>query len=301
MRYPLRNILVIGLITGIICSVLLLAYAYFVEPLRLVVNEQDLAIEGWDKEFDGLRIALISDIHGGSHGVDEVRINHVVQTANKQTPDIIVLLGDYVSQPISNRPTRERPPLMPMHKIADALSGLHAPDGVYAVLGNHDGWYSDAAVASELKRVGIHVLDGEVVNIERGGRRLRLLGLKDHMHAQDWKKFSNEARDLLSATEGMGNVVVLEHSPDILPIITGDLLISKDLKLILAGHTHGGQVRLPMIGSPIVPSSYGQKYVAGHIKDAGVDMFVTTGIGTSVLPVRFMVPPEIAVITIKSQ
>ena len=301
MRYPLRNILGIGLITATICGVLLLAYAYFVEPFRLVVNEQELAIEGWDKEFDGFRILLISDVHGGSHGVDEARIHQIVETANAQSADMIVLLGDFVSQPISNRPMRERPPLMPMDKIADALAGLRAPNGVFAVLGNHDGWYSDAAVTSELKRVGIHVLDGEVANIERGGRLFRLLGLKDHMHAQDWKKFSNEAKNLLAATEGTGNVVVLEHSPDILPIITGDLLISKDLKLILAGHTHGGQVRLPIIGSPIVPSSYGQKYVAGHIKDADVDMFVTTGIGTSVLPFRFFVPPEIVVITIRAR
>jgi predicted MPP superfamily phosphohydrolase len=300
MRYPLRNIVAIGLIAAIICGVLLLAYGYFVEPFQLVVNEQELAIKGWDKEFDGLRVVLISDIHGGSHGVDEARIHQVVETANSQNPDIIVLLGDYVSQPISNRPMRERPPLMPMDKIADALSGLRAPDGVFAVLGNHDGWYDDAAVANELRRVGFNVLDGEVASIERGGRRLRLLGLKDHMHAQDWKKFSSEARDLLSATEGTGNVVVLEHSPDILPIITSDRPISMDLKLILAGHTHGGQVRLPIIGSPIVPSSYGQKYVAGHIWDAGVDMFVTTGIGTSVLPFRFMVPPEIAVLTIRA-
>jgi predicted MPP superfamily phosphohydrolase len=301
MRHPLRNILVIGLITAIICGVLLLVYSYFVEPFRLVVNEQDLAIEGWDKEFDGFRILLISDIHGGSHGVDEARIRHVVETANSQDADMIVLLGDYVSQPISNRPMRERPPLMPMDKIADALSGLSAPNGVFAVLGNHDGWYNDGAVANELRRVGIHVLDGEVAIIDRDSRRLRLLGLKDHMQAQDWKKFSGEARDLLAATEGTGNVVILEHSPDILPIITGELLISRDLKLILAGHTHGGQVRFPIIGSVIVPSSYGQKYAVGHIRDAGVDMFVTTGIGTSVLPFRFFVPPEIAVVTIRTR
>ena len=134
MRYPLRNIVAIGLIAAIICGVFLLAYGYFVEPFQLVVNEQELAIKGWDKEFNGLRVVLISDIHGGSHGVDEARIHQVVETANSQYPDIIVLLGDYVSQPISNRPMRERPPLMPMDKIADALSGLRAPDGVFAVL-----------------------------------------------------------------------------------------------------------------------------------------------------------------------
>jgi predicted MPP superfamily phosphohydrolase len=84
-------------------------------------------------------------------------------------------------------------------------------------------------------------------------------------------------------------------------MITGDLLISKDLKLMLAGHTHGGQVWLPIIGRPVVPSSYGQKYAAGHVKDNGLDMFVTTGIGESILPFRFMVPPEIAFLTITGE
>ena len=93
----------------------------------------------------------------------------------------------------------------------------------------------------------------------------------------------------------------MEHSPDILPIITGEMSISKDLKLILAGHTHGGQVWLPLIGSPVIPSSYGQKYAFGHIKENDVDMFVTTGIGTSILPFRFLVPPEIAVLTIYAE
>ncbi|HEX6279978.1 MAG TPA: hypothetical protein VFZ49_08175, partial [Pyrinomonadaceae bacterium] len=84
-------------------------------------------------------------------------------------------------------------------------------------------------------------------------------------------------------------------------IIHGAHYISKDLKLMIAGHTHGGQIWLPILGAPIVPSSYGQKYVAGHIRENGLDMFVTTGIGTSILPFRFMVPPEIAVLTIRSE
>src|SRR5207248_10178517 len=101
------------------------------------------------------------------------------------------------------------------------------------------------------------------------------------------------AKKVLEENDQGGDVIVLEHSPDILPVITGDLSISPDLKLILAGHTHGGQVWFPVLGSLIVPSSYGQRYAYGHVYENNVDMFVTTGIGTSILPIRFMVPPEI--------
>ena len=84
-----------------------------------------------------------------------------------------------------------------------------------------------------------------------------------------------------------------------LPVISAEFSISPELRLILAAHTHGGQVWIPILGRPIIPSGYGQKYAYGHIVDKGMDMFVTSGIGTSVLPIRFMVPPEIAVVTIK--
>ena len=86
-----------------------------------------------------------------------------------------------------------------------------------------------------------------------------------------------------------------------MPAITGDLSISNDLRLVIAAHTHGGQVWLPIFGRPIVPSTFGQKYAYGHVKEKGVDLFVTSGIGMSVLPFRFMVPPEIAVLTIRSE
>ncbi|MFL6374780.1 MAG: metallophosphoesterase, partial [Pyrinomonadaceae bacterium] len=179
-------------------------------------------------------------------------------------------------------------------------TGLQARYGVYAVLGNHDGWFNDDVVARELKRIGCTVLANEVATIEVNGKKLRLVGFRDHLElAPRWNQISADAKEMLG--DGKGQIIVLEHSPDILPTITGDLSISPDLKLILAAHTHGGQVWLPFIGAPVVPSSYGQKYVAGHIRENGVDMFVTTGIGTSVLPFRFLVPPEIAVLTLRSE
>ncbi|MFL6467182.1 MAG: metallophosphoesterase, partial [Pyrinomonadaceae bacterium] len=216
--------------------------------------------------------------------------------------DAIFLLGDYVSQPrMRGTPPNDHPLLMPVTDIANLLGGLRAKYGVFAVLGNHDGWYGDKTIAAELERVGIKVLNGKVTEIEKNGRRLRIIGLLDHLQVVSWQHFADDAKQMLAASEGTGNVIALEHSPDVLPMITGDLSISKDLKLMFAGHTHGGQVWLPMLGYPVVPSSYGQKYAAGYIRDAGVDMFVTTGTGTSILPFRFLVPPEIAVVTISSK
>ena len=281
-------------------GLLALAYSYFVEPRRLVVNSSDIKIENWNKAFDGLRIVAISDIHGGSNGVDEAQLRRVVEAANTEDADLIVLLGDYVSQTGPRGNDGKRALQMPIRTIAENLSGLRAKLGVFAILGNHDGWYGDDEIANELTAHGIKVLNGDVATVQRNGATLRILGLKDQLKIVTWEAYNAEARSLLAPTDGMGDVLVLQHSPDVAPIITDNVPISRDLRLMISGHTHGGQVWLPVLGRPIVPSSYGQKFAAGHVRDRGLDIFVTTGIGTSILPFRFMVPPEIAVLTVRS-
>jgi predicted MPP superfamily phosphohydrolase len=224
-----------------------------------------------------------------------------VELTNAKEPDLIVLLGDYVSQVDYWAELGDRNLKMPIRSIAQILGGLRAKYGVVAVMGNHDDWYSNGEVTAELRSVGINVLDNEIATINRDGQNLRILGLRDQLHVVNWHSFSDNLKQIIDRDGGSGNIIVLEHSPDVLPIISqGDLLISNKFKLMLAAHTHGGQVWLPLIGTPIVPSSYGQKYSYGHIKENGVDMFVTSGIGTSILPIRFMMPPEIAVLTIRS-
>ena len=284
------------LIFGLVC----VAYSYFIEPNRLVVTEAEIRIEGWHPAFDGLRIAMISDIHGGSNGASAENIRRVVELTNAQNPDVVVLLGDYVSQGSTRMPQAERPLRMPVREVADNLAGLQATYGVFAVLGNHDGFYGDHEIANELTRVGYRVLQNEIAFIHRDGVPLRLFGLKDHMKLDSWITFDATVRSAVAKYPKEGNIVVLEHSPDILYILNYWKNLHPDLKLMLAGHTHGGQVWLPILGAPLVPSSVGQRYTRGHIKEEGIDMFVTSGVGTSVLPFRFLVPPEVAVITVRS-
>jgi uncharacterized protein len=276
-------------------AVICVGYAYFVEPHRLVVNYHEIEIEGWDPAFDGLKIVALSDIHAGSHAVDEAKLRQIVETVNTLDADLVVMLGDFVST------ARDRKSVfMPPKVIADNLRGMKAHYGVYAVLGNHDGWHGDESVREALLGAGYRVLENQLISIDRNGSKMRILGLKDHMKLDSWRTFDHTVRLAVRDHGGAGQILVLEHSPDIFQVLNYHKTLGDDFKLMLAGHTHGGQIWLPIVGSPFVPSSFGQKYNAGHIREEGRDMFVTTGIGTSLLPFRFMMPPEIAVITVRS-
>ncbi len=288
-----RNRFVIaGLLLSIVVAVWLTGWAFWYEPDSLTVKNYNLKIPSLPNEFANFKIVAISDIHGGSNFVTEEKIRRVVELANAQNPDLIVLLGDYVSQTPFNRQQLK----MPMANIADGLRGLQAKLGVYAVLGNHDDWYDNAVVRGELERIGYRVLENEAVVIEKDGAKIRLLGLKDGLQFKDWNDYSIQAKKALDKIEPTGRIIVLEHNPDAIPAFLSGFPPPNDLSLILAGHTHGGQVNLPFVGAPIVPAD--KKYTIGLLEESGVQIFVTPGIGTSIIPVRFRVPPEISVLTL---
>lgn len=283
-------------ICGLIILVLfgLALWAFVIEPNRLVVRDYDLKIKKWSPKLDGFKIIAISDIHGGSNFITEEKIRQIVALTNAQEADMIVLLGDYLSRsPFDRKRIR-----MPADVIAENLRGLKAKYGVYGVIGNHDNEFTEINLRQEFERVGIKVLENEITSIEKDGETIRILGIHDILKVGSaWTQISRDLKKLIENYEVQnGNLIVLAHNPDSIVYMAAELSISKDLALLLAGHTHGGQCRFPIIGAPIVPSEFGQKYAAGHIYDKDTDIFVTTGIGMSFLPVRFGVPPEISVL-----
>lgn len=272
-----------GIPAAILLALTLLGlYAFWLEPNRLVVKRVDIDLPGWPGGRP-LRVVAIGDIHGGAPYITVKKIKSLVQLANRQKPDVVALLGDYVILGVLGGR------FMEPETVADALSGLSAPHGVFAVLGNHDWWYNGPRLRAALEHAGFEVLEDEVATITVDGRPVHIAGLAD-----EWTRRPDVAKTLSLIPDGEPTVV-LTHGPDLFP------KIPRLNGVTLAAHTHGGQVRLPFLGAPIVPSRYRQRYVSGLIREEDRLMFVTSGVGTSVLPVRLGVPPEIAVLTLKGK
>jgi len=257
-------------------------WAFFIEPNRLVVHRETIAIASWPTELSGMRIAMIGDIHTDTHYINEAKLRRIVDLTNAQHPDLVVLLGDYIHGG-RNNPERVEPEV-----TAKYLKNLQAPLGVYGVLGNHDWWYNGEKVRQVFESEGIPMLEDDVKELNWHGKSFWLVGLADL-----WTRPQHVGPTIAKAPAG-STIIALTHNPDIFPTIP------QSVPLLLAAHTHGGQVNIPLIGTPIVPSDFGSKYTAGHIFENNHHLFVTTGIGTSIMRVRFRVPPEIVVLTIKS-
>jgi uncharacterized protein len=276
-----KTLLVLAIIVLVIVG--LAAWAFFIEPNRLVLHEETIQIDQWPKELSGLRIAVISDIHTGGPFINEKKLRQIVELANQQKPDLIVLLGDYMS-PNSWHSQRVEPEV-----TAGVLKDLKAPLGVYSVLGNHDWWYNGAKVRRAFEQNVIGVLEDEVAEIKWKDSSFWLVGLADL-----WTRPQHIPETMEKVPPG-STIIAMTHNPDIFPSIP------RSVPLLLAAHTHGGQVNLPLIGTPIVPSDFGEKYTAGHVFENDHHLFVTTGIGTSIVPIRFRVPPEVVLVTIVRQ
>jgi len=281
-RYP-RCLLRSKIRIRIIALALLVApflaaiWAFGIEPGILVVRHLGLPLPGWKSE---LRIAVLSDLHVGSPHVGLDKVRTIVEKTNAEHPALIVLLGDFVIGGPNRSGAVRGGGFVEPEPIAQELKALRAPLGVFAVLGNHDWWYDGDRVGNALTEAGIPVLENRAVRVGP----IWLGGIADY-----WTREPDVAGTLAQVTSD-DPVVLITHNPDIFPYVP------PRVSLLLAAHTHGGQVRLPIIGPIITTSKLG--YDAGEYVVQGRHLFVTTGIGTSILPVRFGVPPEIVILTV---
>lgn len=242
-----------------------------------VVHRANVGFQSWPASTPPVRVALLADLHVQGPDLSPERMARIAAQVNAQKPDLILIAGDFSG----DRTLRTR--LYSEAEIAASLKTLKAPLGVYAVLGNHDHWRDGPAMTRAVSAAGIPVLVNQAV---RAGP-LTLAGADDiHTGNADVEALARSAAAL------PGPTVVLSHSPDIAP------LLPPRFGLVLAGHTHCGQIVLPLIGRIATASRYGERYACGMIREAGRTTIVTAGIGTSVLPLRFGAPPDFRIITI---
>jgi predicted MPP superfamily phosphohydrolase len=257
-------------------------WGFLIEPALLRNEDYELAVPRWPAACDGLRVAVLADLHVGSPGNGPDKLERVVALTQRARPDLVLLAGDYVIHGVVGG--RFAAP----EEIAPALARLAAPLGVWAVLGNHDWWLDGPRVRAAFEAVGIRFLEDAAARVGEGGCAFWLVGVSDLWEGR------HDVRGALAQVDDGAPVVLFTHNPDVFPEVPARV------ELTIAGHTHGGQVYLPGIGRPIVPSAYGERYAIGHVVEQGRHLFVSSGLGTSILPVRFLVPPEVSVLTLRA-
>lgn len=268
----------------------LFSYAFAIEPrYRLVTTTYRFTPPRWPKLAKSLRIAALADLHACDPWMPLSRIEEIVDVTNALKPDMIVLLGDYVSG-IHRFKTKE----VEIEDWARVLSKLDAPLGKFAVLGNHDWWTDAEGVRLGLASNGIPVLENDARKLKAAdGTEFWLAGLGDQLARGNPRAGYQGVDDLpktMRAITDDAPVILLAHEPDIFPQVSGRV------SLTLCGHTHGGQVRIPGFGPLLVPSRYGRRYAYGHIVEENRHLVVSGGLGCTFLPIRFAMPPEIVVL-----
>lgn len=250
----------------------------FAEPFWLRTRRITVPIPNLPDSFVGFRIAFLSDFHHGPlTGLGFIQ--SAVERAMSLSPDLIALTGDYVdTSPEFIAPCFE------------VLSGLKAPAGVFATLGNHDHWESEPATQDAIAKSGFTNLRNKGTWLEKGGDRLRMAGVGDLWEdQQDYAQALSDTRDDETS-------IVLSHNPDV-----AEHIEDPRVGLVLSGHTHGGQVCIPGYGAPRVPSYFGEKYRYGLVQSPKTQVYVTSGVGVVDHHIRFGCRPEIALITLAKE
>jgi uncharacterized protein len=242
---------------------------------QIEVTQVSLSLPSLGPAFYGYRLVQFSDIHMDTWMTHE-RLTEIVELVNRQKPDLVAITGDFVG----SNPARYA------GSLVESLRKLDSADGVVAVLGNHDHWKDPLTVRQILKASGIRELANTVHTIQRGDAQLHIAGIDDYM--------SHVARfdQVLAQLPSEGAAILLAHAPDFADI-SGP---SGRFALQLSGHSHGGQINLPLIGPPYLPR-FARKYVSGLYQVGQMMLYTNRGIGKVHLPFRLNSRPEITVFT----
>ncbi len=263
-----------------------LAYSGGFERNHLEITHRTIELARLAPAFDGLRIAQLSDIHYEQY-TEPSFVREVVGHVNRLKPDLVLMTGDYVSEGPLPSPMGARS----SYRCAEVLAGIECPQR-WSVLGNHDVNVGGRIVIDALESHGLPVLENRHVPFERDGARLWIAGVEDIGLGHPDLDLA-APRGLQSAQEP---VILLAHEPD----YADRVVRHGGVDLMVSGHTHGGQVRLPIVGAPYLPP-LGRKFAEGFFRlQNGVQLYVNRGIGTVGIPFRFDCRPELTVFTLRS-
>jgi predicted MPP superfamily phosphohydrolase len=250
-------------------------YPLFIERYIITVNHYTIPVPNLPHEFEGLRVIHLTDLHYGPLMPLEI-LDNVIQKTNELEKDIIVCTGDYVRGAAAARK---------IDSIWSVMANLRAPEGVYTVLGNHDHWASTEQSVHCLNKSGHINLRHTVVPLSRNGKTLWFGGAGDL-----WEDHVNLDQVLKDVPDDACRIV-LAHNPD-----TADTDYTTRVDLMISGHTHGGQVKIPFIGTPVLPVK-NKAYSSGFVRSRKTAVFISRGIGWAGLPIRFNCFPEIAILS----
>lgn len=245
-------------------------------PDEITISNLPIQLSKLPSDFDNFRIVQISDFHFGSW-FDKSALLHVVEVVNLLEPDLIAITGDFISYN----------PSVHAQTLMNALSQLHAEEAIVAVLGNHDYYHDPDLIREILWKSNIHVLSNQVYTLQKNSSRLNIAGIDDHLAQKD-----NLDLIIEQIPNGIANIL-LAHEPDFADISAQ----TGKFDLQLSGHSHGGQIRLPYVGSIYLPP-LGRKYPSGIYNINRMTLYTNRGLGASWLRYRHNCPPEISVFTL---
>jgi len=255
----------------------------------------DIFIKDLPSSFDGFRLSFLTDLHS-SFIVTEDFLRESAEMAMSHNPDVILLGGDFISGGLhfSDNSTDKVDPAY-MGALFKSMSSLKAPMGIYAVLGNHEHWCGEETINNICdgftNSMGVKWLRDSHVVLKKDSDEIALCGIDDYWH-------NGSVFESVKGIDDSMVKILLSHNPDVNEEID---LMNLKIDLILSGHTHGGQVDLPLIGSPYMPSGFGQKYKSGLVQDGERQTYISRGVGTLVAPVRFNADPEVSLITLRKK